>query len=143
MLSQPFDRDILRMNTFSIPAATSTDTSGFREKAVFTPGDEFPVTAGSIKAGMQLCWESHIPEISGLERGRGAELLLVPYASAMSGARCEENWSVHLPARASDNGAFLLACNLLFPPKAEGAPPTGGGLAAYDPKGRRIAAYFP
>ena len=111
---------------------------GSREEGVFRPGDEFPLLSAPAPAGMQLCWESHIPEISALYRSRGAELLLTPYASGMSGDRCRENWAVHLPARASDNGAWTAACNLLFP---SGQAP-GGGLALYDPKGKLAAGYF-
>ena len=71
---------------------------------------------------------------------RGAELLLMPYASAMSGERCRAHWTVHLPARASDNGAFVAACNLPFP--AKNGVPRGGGMAVFDPKGSSIASYY-
>lgn len=111
---------------------------GSREKAVFSAGSAFPLSPAPVSAAMQLCWESHIPEISTLERAQGAELLLFPYASPMSGEKCSENWA-HLPARASDNGVFAAACNLLFS-GLDGM--RGGGMAVFDPKGRRIAAYF-
>lgn len=113
---------------------------GAREAAVFRAGNDFPVAENPLKTGMQLCWESHIPEISALERGRGAELLLVPYASAMSGEQCRRRWTVHLPARASDNGAFVAACNLPFP--AEDGGRRGGGMAVFDPKGECIASCY-
>lgn len=113
---------------------------GSRETAVFHAGNGFPVAETPLKTGMQLCWESHIPEISALERSRGAELLLVPYASAMSGEQCRRRWMVHLPARASDNGAFVAACNLPFP--AENGARRGGGMAVFDPKGECIASYY-
>ena len=113
---------------------------GDREAAVFHAGNAFPVAETPLAAGMQLCWESHIPEISALERRRGAELLLIPYASAMSGEQCRRHWMVHLPARASDNGAFVAACNLLFPEK-DGIP-RGGGIAVFDPKGNCIASHY-
>ena len=113
---------------------------GSRETAVFLAGDVFPQAEKPLNIGMQLCWESHIPEISALERSRGAELLLVPYASAMSGELCRKHWSVHLPARASDNGAFVAACNLPFP--AKNGASRGGGMAVFDPKGECIASYF-
>ena len=115
---------------------------GTREEAVFAPGDAFPVLAAPRPAGMQLCWETHIPEISAALRRQGAELLLTPYASGMSGEKCRDNWAVQLPARASDNGAFVIACNLLFPPRAGESVPRGGGIAVYDPKGGRLASYF-
>lgn len=116
---------------------------GSSEKEVFTEGDSFPtgciyVKGDPVKIGMQLCWESHIPEISSAYRKDGAELLIVPYASGMSGEKCRENWSVHLPARASDNGCFLAACNLLM--NRDGI--RGGGAAVWDPKGRMIAGEF-
>ncbi|MBQ9826774.1 MAG: hypothetical protein IJM61_06310 [Firmicutes bacterium] len=127
---------------------------GSREAMFFEAGNEFPVSRGPVDCGMQLCWESHIPEISAEYRKQGAQLLLFPYASGMSGERCKENWQVHLPARASDNGCFAAACNLLTKDVKTGAHQTGaagsgnaedmsgGGLAVWDPKGRLTAQYF-
>ena len=112
---------------------------GSREALYFEAGNEFPVSRGPVDCGMQLCWESHIPEISAEYRKQGTQLLLFPYASGMSGERCKENWQVHLPARASDNGCFAAACNLLT---KDNIDLRGGGLAVWDPKGRIIAQYF-
>ena len=109
---------------------------GSKEALFFSEGSAFPVAEIPVITGMQLCWESHLPQISAVYRGQGAQLLLFPYASGMSGERCLENWSVHLPARASDNGCFAAACNLL---KKEGA--LGGGMAVWDAKGKLIAGY--
>jgi len=114
-----------------------------------------------IKAGMQLCWESHIPQISAEYRKQGAQLLIFPYASGMSGQVCRDNWSVQLPARASDNGCFAAACNLITavrpgiracgqtgrqaaedPGSQDPQSLRGGGLAVWDPKGRLIAGCF-
>lgn len=113
---------------------------GTKEEKYFQSGEEFPVMDIGITVGIQLCWESHIPDISTALRQKGAELLLVPYASGMSGERCMENWMVHLPARASDNGVYLAACNTLFPDKALSS--RGGGLAVFDPKGKQIASDY-
>ena len=110
---------------------------GTKEALFFKPGGLFPMSDGPVKAGMQLCWESHIPQISSVYRAQGAQLLLFPYASGMSGKTCHKNWSVHLPARASDNGCFAAACNLLLPGNAP-----GGGMAVWDTKGRLAAGYF-
>ncbi len=117
---------------------------GSHEKEVFSEGDSFPiadisVSGGTVRIGIQLCWESHIPEISGTYREKGAEVLLFPYASGMSGERCRENWMVHLPARASDNGCFIAACNLLL---ERGDEIKGGGAAVWDHKGKVIAEDF-
>ena len=106
-----------------------------REEAFFDEGEDYPLAElGSIKIGIQICWESHMPRISELYRSKGAQLLLFPYASGMSGEKCIENWSIHLPARASDNGCYAAACNLLSKGK-------GGGLAIWNPKGKLIAEY--
>ncbi len=115
---------------------------GTKEKKVFSEGSRFPVAQHPVRAGIQLCWESHIPEISAAEREKGAELLLVPYASPMTGKRCEENWIVHLPARASDNGAYVAACNLIIPAGEGSEERRGGGMAVWDPKGKRILSVF-
>ena len=110
---------------------------GTKEALHFSQGDSFPAAdVSGIRCGMQLCWESHIPQISAKYRKSGCQLLLFPYASPMGGETARENWSVHLPARASDNGVFAAACNLLF----EGG--RGGGIAAWDPKGKLTAQYF-
>lgn len=115
---------------------------GLKEKRVFQEGKDFPICHTSVCIGIQLCWESHIPEISGTERKQGAELLLVPYASPMSKERCRANWNIHLPARASDNGVYLAACNLLFPDGNDPGKTRGGGLAVFDPKGHSFAKYY-
>ena len=126
---------------------------GTKEKEVFTEGDTFPLIQvprpsheqaadqeeeQTTCCAIQLCWESHIPEISAVQREHGVELILVPYASGMSGENGLDNWSVHLPARASDQGVFVAACNLLY---CKDGVYSGGGLAIYDPKGKRLGAY--
>ena len=106
-----------------------------REEPFFLPGNSYETAdVRGVTAAMQICWESHMPKISSIYRSKGAQLLLFPYASGMSGDKCIENWSIHLPARASDNGCFAAACNLLSNGK-------GGGSAVWDPKGKLIARY--
>ena len=62
---------------------------GSKEALFFEPGNHFPAAPSPVRCGMQLCWESHIPEISSEYRRLGAELLLFPYASGMSGGQLE------------------------------------------------------
>ena len=129
---------------------------GCRERESFAAGNELPVGVfAGICVGIQLCWESHIPDISTVFRRKGAELLLVPYATGMSGETCRDVWMRHLPARAGDNGTFLAACNA-FLNVAENSPQAGqpedaaclrctrkgGGLLFLDPKGRTLAEDF-
>ncbi len=106
-----------------------------REEPFFSAGSSYETAEfRGVTAGIQICWESHMPKISYIYRSKGSQLFLFPYASGMSGDRCMENWSIHLPARASDNGCYAAACNLLSKGK-------GGGLAVWDPKGKLIARY--
>lgn len=112
---------------------------GSREQAVFAAGEAFPVlSAFGLTVGLCLCWETHIPEIAGICRSRGCDVFLAPYASGMAGERCKSLWQKHLPARASDNGMYVLAVNGLTAASGK----RGGGLAVYDPKGELAAEYF-
>ena len=127
---------------------------GCLEGGVFSFGNELPVfESDAAVIGTHLCWESHIPDIGSVFRRKGAELFLVPYASGMSGEKCRNVWSRHLPARAWDNGVYVAACNALrfrqaSLPEADralNAPSQaviGGGCAVYDPKGLLIASDF-
>lgn len=112
---------------------------GSREEGVFTAGEDFPVyREEGLALGTCLCWETHIPEIAGIYRKLGVHILLAPYASGMNGDRCKKLWSVHLPARASDNGMYVLACNALSLPSGK----AGNGLIVCDPKGGLPAGAF-
>ena len=127
---------------------------GCLERGVLSRGDELPVyETDSAVIGTHLCWESHIPDIGTVFRRKGAEIFLVPYASGMSGEDCRNVWSRHLPARAWDNGVYVVACNALrykrpYSAAADRDPSgpqqevIGGGCAVYDPKGILIASDF-
>jgi N-carbamoylputrescine amidase len=90
--------------------------------------------------GLELCYESHFPEISTVFSLKGADVLFMPHATPR-GTPDEKmkSWLRHLPARAFDNGVFVVACNqvgkngegLVFP----------GVILAFDPQGRIMASY--
>jgi len=87
---------------------------GPSEQEVFTAGHSIDVfSMGKMKIGIQLCYESHFPEISYAQAKQGADMLAYAFASpretsAEKGARFQR----FLPARAYDNGCYVLACNL-------------------------------
>ncbi len=85
--------------------------------------------------GVSLCWECCIPDIAGTLRAKGAEVLLAPFASPLSGELRLESWATYLPARAHDNGMYVVACNALKP-LGEG----GGGCAIYDACGKLMGS---
>ena len=111
---------------------------GSREQQAFTAGNELPVARiAGVNIGVQLCWEAHIPDITTTLRAKGAQLVLMPHAVGIDIARRMELWSRYLPARAYDNGLFVVACNALR--RNEEGSVVGGGVAAYGPDGACIA----
>lgn len=82
----------------------------------FTAGSNLdPVCRPQACFGLQLCYDGHFPELSTIQVGRGAEVLLVAHASPgmeSAGAK-RDRWLRYLPARAYDNTAYLAACNLV------------------------------
>jgi len=83
------------------------------EAGVYTPGQSIPLfEAGGIKFGIQLCYDSHFPELATQMALKGADLIFIPHASPR-GTPEEKftSWMRHLPARAFDNSVFVVACN--------------------------------
>ena len=107
------------------------------EKNVFTSGSQIPVfKAAGLRLGIQLCYDAHFPELSAQMALRGAEAVFIPHASPRGTPQAKfRSWNRHLPARAFDNGLFIVACN------QSGA---GGGMdfpglaVAYGPDGKLI-----
>jgi predicted amidohydrolase len=83
------------------------------EKTLFSAGNKIPVfTCAHFTFGVQLCYDSHFPELSTAMAARGAEIIFMPHASPRGDADAKHNsWMRHLPARAFDNGIFVVACN--------------------------------
>jgi predicted amidohydrolase len=111
------------------------------EQEAYRPGEEIPVYQCShFTFGIQLCYESHFPEISTLMSLKGAEAIFMPHASPRGEPEEKlESWLRHLPSRAFDNGLYLVACNqvgqgsegLFFP----------GTILALSPSGRIMERY--
>ena len=83
------------------------------EAKFFTPGDEIPLFQfGETTFGIQLCYDTHFPELSSIMALQGADILFFPYGSPRDTPRQKlESWMRHLPARAFDNSVFVVACN--------------------------------
>jgi predicted amidohydrolase len=109
------------------------------ETGVFAAGNRIGlVEAAGIRFGLQLCYDAHFPELSTRMALAGAEVFFMPHASPR-GTPDEKlsSWMRHLPARAFDNGVFVVACNqtgengagLTFPGAALALGPDGRILA--------------
>jgi predicted amidohydrolase len=85
------------------------------EKPHFQPGDAVPVfRTPAATFGIQLCYDAHFPELSTAMTALGAHILFMPHASPRGEAAAKhQSWMRHLPARAFDNGVFVVACNQL------------------------------
>jgi N-carbamoylputrescine amidase len=83
------------------------------ERSTYQAGDAINVISfRDAVFGIQLCYETHFPEISTTMALAGAEMLFFPHASPRgSGEEKLSSWLRHLPARAFDNGVYVVACN--------------------------------
>ena len=83
------------------------------ERDLFSPGDAVPLfDISGVKFGIQLCYDTHFPELSTRMAVDGADVIFMPHASPR-GTPAEKfnSWMRHLTARAFDNGLFVVACN--------------------------------
>ena len=64
------------------------------------------------RMGMQLCLESHMPELALEQSRQGAFLIAMGFASPREAPHEKlERWMRYLPARAYDNGVYVVAAN--------------------------------
>ena len=105
------------------------------EKEIYSPGNTIPIfTFKESTFGIQLCYDTHFPELSTKMTIKGAEILFLPHASPRGLAIDKHrSWMRHLTARAFDNSVFVVACNqtgyngkgLTFPGNAVVLDPAG------------------
>jgi N-carbamoylputrescine amidase len=118
------------------------------ERAAYRGGEEICVyRCPQLTFGVQLCYESHFPEISTLMALKGAEAVFMPHASPRGKPGDKvESWMRHLPARAFDNGLYVIACNqsrcaekgLSFPGVILALNPSGRVMKKYGGTGNRM-----
>ena len=112
-----------------------------KEKEIYKSGETIKTfTYDNINFGIQLCYETHFPELSTIMSLQGAEILFFLYASPNGKPKEKrDSWLRDLPARAFDNGVFIIACNqvgengagLLFP----------GVIMILNPEGKILYQY--
>lgn len=114
---------------------------GKSEEVFFIADNEIPVFKGTkANFAVQICWDSHFPEVSTIQALKGAEIIFTPYASPTMVGNRREIWLKYLTARAYDNSVFLAACNLIGENGA-GSNFCGGALVL-DPKGNVVGEDF-
>lgn len=113
---------------------------GQSEESYYTAGESLPVyKSAKGKFAVQICWDTHFPEISIIQSLKGAEIIFAPHASPSIVGDRKEIWTKYLTARAYDNSVFLAACNLVG---EDNGHSYSGGALVFDPKGNIIAEDF-
>jgi predicted amidohydrolase len=83
------------------------------EQDLFAPGTGVPLfETHGFTFGVQLCYDAHFPELSTHMALHGADIIFMPHASPRGTPEEKyRSWLRHMPARAFDNGLFIVACN--------------------------------
>ena len=105
------------------------------ERQIYRAGSTIPVFDNpAARFGIQLCYDTHFPELSTHMALAGVDIIFMPHASPRGTPRQKyASWMRHLTARAFDNGVFIVACNpcgqneagLCFPGLAVAIDPSG------------------
>ena len=107
----------------------------------FRHGSELPVFhLEHVVIGVQICYDAHFPEATTVQALAGAEVVFMPHASTGTETREEKRarWLRYLPARAYDNGVFVVVVNQADPER--GFP---GITFALDPWGELLGEAAP
>jgi predicted amidohydrolase len=118
------------------------------EIASFSYGSELPVFRHrQVTFGVEICYDSHFPELSTSLALMGCELLFFPHASGNGAIFDPQEWEGreekrarwlrYMPARAYDNSVFVVVCNQVGENGAGNSFP--GICLILDPRGEIIA----
>ncbi|MCJ8332072.1 MAG: nitrilase [Lentisphaeria bacterium] len=109
------------------------------EMETWAQGDDLPVfDHPKARYGIQICYDSHFPEVSTALAELGAEIIFMPHASGgETAAKKKERWLRYVPARAYDNTVYLAICNQVGDNKANNV--FAGVSFICDPYGKVIA----
>ena len=109
------------------------------EQGLYAAGQTLPLfEVDGWRLGIQLCYDAHFPGLTTRMALDGADVIFFPHASPRGTPHGKlESWMRHLPARAFDNGLFVVACNqtgdngegMQFPGVAVAIGPSGKILA--------------
>ena len=83
------------------------------ENGTWCQGDTLPVfDHPKARFGIEICYDSHFPEVSTILAEKGAEILFLPHASGgETQGEKKARWLRYMPARAYDNTVYVAVCN--------------------------------
>ncbi len=100
---------------------------GKNEQLYFEAGHEIKVFHyDGFTFGIQLCIDTHVPEMTLSQKLKGVEIILAPFNTPYSTSQRICNWKKYIPARAYEYNVVLLCHN------------TGGGIFAVNGYGDRL-----
>jgi len=91
------------------------------EIGTWRQGDDLPIfNHPKVRFGVEICYDTHFPEVSTALAEKGAELIFMPHASGGPELPPEKQarWERYVPARAYDNTVFAAICNQVGDNKA-------------------------
>lgn len=111
---------------------------GYNERYYYWPGDSgYPVfDVGPVRIGVAICYDRHFPEAMRALALGGAEIIVVPTATASLEAQFRAVWEIEMQAAAVAHGVFVAVAN------RAGVDDTltfFGSSFAVDPYGRVVA----
>ena len=86
---------------------------GYNERYYYWEGDsDYPVfDIGPARIGVAICYDRHYPEVMRALTLGGAEVIVVPTATASLEARFAAVWEIEMQAAAVANGVFVVVVN--------------------------------
>jgi N-carbamoylputrescine amidase len=91
---------------------------GYNERYYYWEGDSgYPVfdvgasRTGPVRIGLAICYDRHFPEVMRALTLGGAEVIVVPTATAKLEAQFRAVWEVEMQAAAVANGVFVAVAN--------------------------------
>ena len=111
---------------------------GKKERLFFSAGntlDIYTLSCG-LQIGIQLCVETHYPDITRTLALKGAEVIFAPHAIPRVSGDRQKIWNKYITARSYDNRVYLACCNLWDESRF------GGGILITDPRGEAVEACY-
>ena len=86
---------------------------GKNEQKTYDAGDKIDTFRyKGFTFGVQICLDTHIAEMSIIQKSKGAEIILAPFNTPYDVGKRLANWAKYIPARAYEYNLCFVCCNL-------------------------------
>jgi len=112
---------------------------GKKERKFFSEGKTVDVFSyGDVNYGIQLCYDLHFPELTTIQRIKGADIIFAPHAVSKKSGNRKKIWDKYVCARAYDNSLVVVCCNQISNEKKE----FGGGMTLFSKNGEVLEEFY-